>query len=106
MKYIFYFLLASSLYAQSCYTVQILSSVKNEKNRDLLSKTQYPESCKLMDIGKTLTVRCGCYDKFKEAKKKLPKLKRRYRHAYIMSTYRYRFNDAKEKTISKETYTK
>jgi len=101
MKYIIYLLLASSLYAQSCYTVQILSSVKNEKSRELLSKTQYPKSCKLMEIGKTLTVRCGCYNKIKKAKRELPKLKRKYKHAYITSTYRYRFDDIEKKPKEK-----
>ncbi len=96
MRYILlYFLLTFTLFAKdsrSCYTVQLVSQEKSQSSIDKLSKHSYPKSCKLMEIGRVVTVRCGCYNKIEEAKEILPVLKKEYKNAYIATTYRYRFD--------------
>ncbi len=77
---------------QSCYTVQLVSKYNNQNNRDNLSSQTYPQSCILMEIGNSLTVRCGCYEKIKDANEQLPVLKQEYKNAYIATTYKHRFN--------------
>ncbi|MEA2091741.1 MAG: porin [Campylobacterota bacterium] len=93
MRYILVLLLATSIYAQSCYTVQLVSAYNSKKNYDALSAQNYNDLCKLMEIGKTLTVRCGCYEKFKEAEKILPEFQKNYKNAYITTTYKSRFEN-------------
>jgi FtsZ-interacting cell division protein ZipA len=93
MRYILILVFVTGLYAQSksCYTVQLTSAFNSQKNYDDLSSKSYDESCKVMRIGKSITVRCGCFDEYKDAKKTLPKFKKEYKKAYIASTYKYRF---------------
>ncbi len=78
--------------SQSCYTVQLFSQHKSEKNSELLQKKSYPVSCKVMEIGKSLTVRCGCYERFAEAKSAKVNLSS-YRDAKVVTTYKYRFDN-------------
>jgi len=81
--------------SKSCYTVQIMSAFNNKTNNRALSKVIYPDSCKLMHIGKSSTIRCGCFNHINKAKKKLGELKSKYRYAYVTTTYRYRFKNSK-----------
>ena len=92
MKYIILLLSVASLYANSCYTVQIKSAYNDAKNYDKFMSKTYPQSCKAMEIGKTLAVRCGCFDAYSDAKKTLPYFKKIYKKSYIMSTYKSRFD--------------
>ena len=78
--------------SQSCYTVQLFSQHKSEKNRNLLQKKSYPTICRIMEIGKSLTVRCGCYEKFVDAKSTKSTLSS-YRNAKVVTTYKYRFDN-------------
>ena len=98
MKIIFILFLASlSLFSksnESCYTVQLMSKFNSKKNLELLHQRSFPNRCKLMEIGKSLTVRCGCFEKYVEAKEELPKFKKDYKIAVIATTYKYRFDDS------------
>lgn len=90
-----------SLFAQSketCYTVQLISSDNSEKNLNLLKESNYPQSCELMEIGESLTVRCGCFEKKSLAQEKQLVLKKDYQDAAVVSTYKYRFDDKVQKT--------
>ena len=95
-------LLAFSLYAkrsESCYTVQLQSMLYSDENLKSLQAKNFPPECSLMRISKALTVRCGCYEGYSVAKKKLPKYKKQYKYAYIATSYKYRF---KSKAPSKK----
>ena len=95
MRFIlFALLLTLTLYAKrsdSCYTVQLQSALYSDTNLKKLQSKSFPHECSLMRISKSLTVRCGCYDDYQEAKKELPKYKKQYRYAYIATSYKYRF---------------
>ena len=89
--------IAVSAYAlDTCYTVQLISKYNSNKNLELLSAKDYESSCKVMEIGKSITVRCGCFDKFIDAKKSLSKYNQEYKKAAVTTTYKYRFDDLKE----------
>jgi len=91
MKILLGFLFTISLLADSCYTVQITSAFNTTQNYETLQKSHYPKGCKLMEIGKSLTVRCGCNEKYIDAKETLSTLQNSYKEAYITTTYRSRF---------------
>jgi len=82
--------------ASTCYTVQLVSTDKSAKNMKQLNSKQYPQECKVMTIGNTLTVRCACIEEFKEAKEKLKLYQNNYSNAALASTYKYRFQDINE----------
>jgi len=109
MKY-FLLLIAitSLLYAKSdksCYTVQLISKFNSQKNLDLLHAESYPRSCKLMEIGKSLTVRCGCFDRYKDAKNEQKNQFSNYKNATLATTYKYRFDDSiVESMTTKQNY--
>jgi len=98
------FILLSSLYAksnESCYTVQLVSTYNSKSNLSAINNANYPQICKLMEIGKSLTVRCGCFERYVQAKKSLQSYSS-YKKAVIATTYKYRFDDTVvEKTILK-----
>ena len=94
---LFIFLLSLTLYAKkndSCYTLQLQSMHYSNGNLKALQNKNFPQECTIMHIANALTVRCGCYEEYKEAKQKLPKYKKQYKHAYIATSYKYRFNTA------------
>ncbi len=91
----------------TCYTVQLVSRYNSQKNLKLISNRHYPDSCKLMEIGKALTIRCGCFETIAPAKESLILLKKKYSRAAVTKTYKYRFEDSvesasKEKDVDKE----
>ncbi|MDF1877473.1 hypothetical protein JHD47_06550 [Sulfurimonas sp. SAG-AH-194-L11] len=90
---ILFFLLGTFLFGaeQSCYSVQLTSVFKTQQSSDELYSNKYDKSCKVMEIGSNVLVRCGCFTKFKDASKHLAQYKSRYKDAYILSTYRSRF---------------
>ena len=97
MKLVLLLLLSVTLYAsKSCYTVQIMSAYNSPSNKEDLQSKRYDNSCKVMEIGKNLTVRCGCFDKYSQALQSLPKFVQEYPKAYVMSTYRSRFEEKKK----------
>ena len=85
---------------ETCFTVQLVSRFNNNKNLSILSQNNYPKECKVMSIGKAITVRCGCFTEILTAKKSLDKLKQEYKHAAVATTYKYRFNDIYTKKSS------
>jgi adhesin transport system outer membrane protein len=100
-------MIISILYAEeSCYTVQLLSKTNSDKNKNLLLENSYDSSCKIMEIEKNLTVRCGCFMSMEDVEKTLPTYKEKYKNAYIMRTYKSRFGkqleEIKINTLVKE----
>jgi len=102
-----------ALSPKSCYTVQVISADNNTKNYQRLASKEYDPSCKIMDIGSMLTVRCGCFDKYRDVKQHLHKIKQTYKDATIATTYKSRFADhstkkqpshslSKKKVVQKE----
>ncbi len=96
MRYLFFilFLFVPVLQAQkpqTCNTVQLLSVPLSKES--VLSESSYPQDCKVMRIGKTATVRCGCFERLDGAKQRLEQLKNKYENASLASTYSYRFED-------------
>ena len=53
--------------SQSCYTVQLTSTYNSQENLKILRKKSYDKSCKLMEIGESLAVRCGCFESFSKS---------------------------------------
>ena len=104
MKIVLLILLPLYLFAlssQSCYTVQLVSVSKKEKHAKSLYEESYDKSCHIFEIGKNLTVRCGCFDTYAEAKKHQKNVAQEYKKSYIATTYRSRFakfNEKKEQT--------
>ena len=87
----------TSLYSkskESCYTVQLISKYNSKKNIDLLNTKTFPQSCKIMSIGNSLTVRCGCFSNYAEAKEELHSYKDKYKLSVVSTTYKYRFDDS------------
>ncbi len=83
---------------KTCYTVQLISKYNSKKNLDLLNANSYPNNCKVMQIGNSITVRCGCYERMASVKEELLSLKKDYKKAVVATTYKYRFeNMDKEK---------
>jgi phosphate-selective porin OprO/OprP len=80
-----------ALNPKSCYTVQLVSTSKSTKNYQKLASQSYDASCKILEIGSVLTVRCGCFDNYKDAQKHLQKLDNDYMGASIATTYKSRF---------------
>ena len=104
MKYIFLILLVGTLAlhaksAKTCNTVQLLSVPLEKKEK--LYNSSYPQDCKVMQIGRTATVRCGCFEQLDGAKQRLEELKKRYNDASLASTYAYRFDE--KKTVPRAT---
>jgi hypothetical protein len=95
-------LFAFALSPQSCYTVQIISAVKNSKNYEKLSQKSYDQSCRILEIGSMYTVRCGCFDAYKQAKQHLSKIKKNYKKSTIVTTYKSRFSK-REEEIKKQS---
>ncbi len=102
MKVVILLLLAvfSILNAKSCYTVALISLPSSQNNDALLdSYVNYDESCRKMKIGDFLTVRCACFYDYKEIQRLLPAYKKKYKEAYITSTYESRFQKQEVLTI-------
>lgn len=107
MRILFFLLFAVFVFArdaQTCYSVALLSVPPSQQRLELLHSLHYPsKECKVMQIGKYLTVRCGCYEHFAQAKALFEKI-RDFRYAkdpLVMPTYRFRFERPKQKEIHK-----
>lgn len=90
-------LLAKS--SESCYSVQLKSFVIKDSSDYDFASHGYPESCKLISFTNMNAVRCGCFEKYYEAKQESQKFLDSYPEAKVVSTYKYRF--AKNKTLPK-----
>lgn len=104
MRFLLLFVLSLSLYAQtdSCHTIQLITKYNTEKNKNNLHEQDFPNTCKIMDLDKFLTVRCECLDTNREALEKLPLYNKDYKSAVITKTARHRFLDKQEKEEEKK----
>jgi len=105
--FILFFFLLLTLYGSSssketCFTVQLLSKHNSEENRLSFEKNSYPKICKIMAIGRSLTVRCGCVEKKIKANEILNRMKNEYQQAMVITTYSYRFAEPKSKKENKK----
>ncbi|WP_457743489.1 hypothetical protein [Sulfurimonas sp.] len=92
------FLLAKT--EDTCYTLQ-LKSFKLKKNSQYdFNSYNYPHSCQLIKIKSMHTVRCGCFERYSEARREQKKLSKNYDDTMILKTYKYRF---KKETTKKTT---
>ena len=93
IRYFLSFLLLTFLVhaKDTCYTIQVISTDNNAKNKSFLESNEYDASCKIMAIGSQLTVRCGCFEQYKESQPLLKKIKKEHKHSFVTTTYKYRF---------------
>ena len=93
----------SSIYASSCYSVGLID-VRKSNASGLKERFHIPQECITPTIGRFVSVRCGCYDTTKEAKRALKKKYRKYKDASIVQTRRSRFSNKTSKplTVSKK----
>ena len=85
----FFIVFQSSLFAKdlpTCYSVQLLSSKKK-----IIPTKKYPSTSKVFFIHGIYTLRDGCFDSMKEAKKHYKKLKKQFKNSILVSTYKFRF---------------
>jgi len=95
MRVLLILLLSISItYAKSndtCYSLQ-LTSFKFKKNSTYdFAKQNYPASCRLISFSNINSVRCGCFEKYADAREALKKLAKKYPKPLIVTTYKYRF---------------
>jgi len=79
------------LYADSCYSIELLSVHKNHAKTLLENKKRYPQECRIMQIGEYFSVRCGCYERIKMANEQLPRYHQVESKAFVTLTKRERF---------------
>ena len=97
MKYIlivallFGFLQAKS--SDACYSVQLKSFYLKRNSSYDFERQNYPSSCILVNLNGLRSVRCGCYDDYREAEDNLDRLSRKYYDAIIVNTYKKRFSN-------------
>jgi len=97
MRFIFFLFLSTLVFAKQsdvCYTIQLFSIPLSQKEQLKESQTDLKDECKLMEISKTVTMRCGCYEHIKNANRDLVKYKEKYRHAVVAMSYKHRFKSA------------
>ncbi len=75
----------------TCYTVQLTSFVLPKNSSYNFEAQHYPTSCKLFQFSRVNTVRCGCFERYGEAKKQQKVFEKHYRDTLIVPTYKYRF---------------
>ena len=96
MKKVFSLLLCTTamLFAKqsdTCYSIQLKSFKLKENSNYDFKLHKYPKKCKYISFGEIKTIRCGCYDTYPRSRKELAKLKKKYKNAMIVRSYRYRF---------------
>lgn len=77
----------------TCYTIQLVSLKNTPLNVASLQKAEHGE-CKTMQIGSNVALRCGCYEKLKDAKEAHRGFVKKYPKSVIVTTYASRFKDA------------
>ncbi|QSZ42595.1 hypothetical protein GJV85_10900 [Sulfurimonas aquatica] len=88
------FLTTAILYAKSkdtCFSVQLTSFIVKESSKYNFEEQEYPRSCQLISFTNMNAVRCGCHERYSDAKKKQKKLTQHYKNTMIVTTYSYRF---------------
>jgi len=87
----FGFLQAKS--SDACYSVQLKSFYLKRNSSYDFERQNYPSSCILVNINGMRSVRCGCYEDYREAEDNLDRLSQRYYDAIIVNTYKRRFQN-------------
>ncbi|MBD3825117.1 MAG: hypothetical protein IE916_11505, partial [Epsilonproteobacteria bacterium] len=85
-KILLYLLSAVALFAldeKSCFTIQLLSKDKTYENYTSLENLQFAEKCKIIEIGESYALRCGCYAEYDFADVVLPYVLKDYPNAFI-----------------------
>ena len=105
--FILFFLLVTFVFGveTSCYSVQLTSAFKTQESSDALHSNSYDKTCKVMDIGSNVLVRCGCFEHFKEANTHIKQYTSKYKDAYIVSTYSSRFASQRDMPVAKTIQT-
>ena len=75
----------------SCYSVQLTSFVFKSASEYNFEDEGYPQSCKLISFSKMNAVRCGCFEKYNDAKGQEKLFKSTYADSKVVTTYKYRF---------------
>ena len=75
--------------SQTCYSVQLASFYKDTSGYTNISR--YPETCELMNVANLKAVRCGCYESRTDGIVELKSLRKKYRSATLVRTYKFRF---------------
>ena len=98
MKYVVILsLFFGALFAKSsdaCYSVQLKSFYLKKNSSYNFASQNYPSSCILVNISGLRSVRCGCYENYRNAEDKLDRLLNRYDDAIIVNTYKRRFSNS------------
>jgi len=90
----------------TCYSVQ-LTSFKFKKNSTYdFASHNYPQSCKLISFSTINSVRCGCFDRYGDARKAFKKLSKQYKKPLIVKTYKFRFKKKEHKKTTHITQKK
>lgn len=106
MKYIlilslfFGALLAKS--SDACYSVQLTSFYLKHNSSYNFKSRGYPDSCILVNINGLRSVRCGCFENYRDAEDKLDRLLSRYDDAMIVNTYKRRFAKSRPDTFTQD----
>ena len=85
-------LVSGALYAKqndTCYSVQLASHKKSENFN--IEDMGYPKSCKSISFATANAVRCGCFNRYGDAKRQQKVFSPKYPKSLIMKTKRYRF---------------
>ena len=103
MRYLLVLLLLISLgYAktnESCYTVQLESFVVKKNSTFDFENRGYPKSCQYFVFKKVSTIRCGCYEKFRDAKVASKTLSKLFPGNMIVTTNKHRSLSKKSEHI-------
>ena len=90
---------------ESCYSVQLKSFKLRHNSTYKFDADSYPQECRYLSFGSVKTIRCGCFERYNQAKKEQKKLHQHYPKSLIVKTYKFRFkkdeskaNDLKQQT--------
>ncbi|WP_304545888.1 hypothetical protein [Sulfurimonas microaerophilic] len=86
---------------ETCYSVQLLSYIPQENSYEF-EADKYPNTCKLFEFSHVNAVRCGCFEKYGEAKKEHKAFQKKYKQSMIVTTYKYRFAPKKSIAVVEE----
>ena len=107
MKYILIVsLFFGVLFAKSsdaCYSVQLTSFYLKKNSSYNFKNKNYPSSCILVNTNGLRSVRCGCFEEYRDAENKLDRLLNRYDDAIIVNTYKRRFSKVTSNSFSQKS---
>ncbi len=89
----------------TCYSIQLISFKFKKNSTYNFEEHKYPDSCKLISFSNINSIRCGCFDKYVDARVVLKKLAKKYPKPLIVTTYKYRFQKKTLKIAKKPVKT-